>query len=251
MECIEVEGTKIYWKNTPWDQNFFSLKTVEITKIEDETLTNLKQCLKQLSITTSAELTYGRFNPSNSIIKNAFFSDNYYIAETSAMVTLTKVQEYRLPNIYNKKLLTIQPFVNSDSEWITKNIGKSFGFSRFHEDPNINNKLCDNRMVGWSKDLIRKDTKCLVFKSQDTPHSFMFYKVKNSQASLILGGSIKGSELYSPFFWASVIEHFKVNGVTKISSRISLANAGVLSLYQNLGFKISSVLVDYHKLVEA
>ena len=250
MECIDVGGTKLYWMNTPWDQKFFSLKTIEIIKIEDEDSTNLKECLIQLSKITSAELTYGRFNAANFVAKKVFYSLGYYSAETSASVILPNLREYSLPNIYNNRLLTIQSFVASDAGWIIKNIGESFRYSRFHEDPNLDNRLCANRMTGWSKDLIQKATECVVFKLHATPHCFMFYEINNNQVTLILGGSVKGSELHAPFFWASVINYFKGMGVSKISTRISLANAGVLSLYQNLGFKISSVLIDYHNLKE-
>lgn len=251
MECIDVDDTRLYWINTPWDQKFFSLKTVEIIKVENKSPVNLEKCLRELSKVTCAELTYGRFNAADILTKKVFYSLGYYSAETSASVTLSKIQDYHLPRIYNNRLLPIKSFVNSDAEWISTNIVKSFQYSRFHEDPNIDNKLCDKRMKGWSEDLISRGTKCLVYKSLDTPHSFMFYTMDKNQVTLILGGSIKGSELHAPFFWASIINHFKSMGVSKISTRISLANSGALSLYQNLGFKIGSVLIDYHKLKEA
>jgi len=248
VECININGTKLYWIDTPWDENFFSLKTIEILKIENENQENLVKCLKQLVAISNGELFYGRFKSSSQRIKKAFYASSYYVAEVSASVSLFRLQRYKLPDIYTNRLLRLDSLSDSDSEYIKKHIGESFRYSRFHEDPNIDDSICDARMSGWVGDLIQNETKCMVYKSHNKLHSFMFYSISSNEVSLILGGSLKGSEFHAPFFWASVLDQFQRLGFEKIRTRISLSNLGVLSLYQNLGFKISDVKYDYHRL---
>ena len=127
-----------------------------------------------------------------------------------------------------------------------------FNHSRFHEDPFIPKNHANDRMSLWVKDLANQNVTCLVNKSTSGAIiSFMIFKVVGSNAvELILGGSKKGHELHSPFFWGSVINYLKESNYSKVSTTISAANSGVLSLYQSLGFKITEVNIDYHKHVK-
>lgn len=250
MKCIEADGTRLYWVNTPWDEGYFSLKTIEIVKVENETMSGLQKCLRQLSYESKGELFYGRFRVSNQNIKEAFHLSSYYIAEVSASVYLGNLHSYKLPDIYEKRLVKVDELGCPDGKFIKEKIGESFKYSRFHEDYNLDNRLCEKRMAGWVDQLLETRTSCFVYRSKSKLHSFMFYSVNSGEVSLILGGCLKGSELHAPFFWASVIDEFQKLGFKKIRTRVSLANSGVLSLYQRLGFKINDVQCDYHKLME-
>ncbi|GAB2690112.1 hypothetical protein Q4574_00460 [Aliiglaciecola sp. 3_MG-2023] len=233
---------------TPWDESVLKVRTFEIQDID---LSDEKLCLELLKTNDfcDANLIYGRFLSSNLKIKEVLLKSGYFICETSLIVNLKKLDTYVLPSIYARRKLELSILDNTDY-WKIANISQDmFKYSRFHEDPFIPINRANARMSQWVNDLANQDVTCLVNKSHSNEIlSFMIFKlIKGNSIELILGGSKKGYELHSPFFWGSIIDYFKQSGYLKISSTISAANMGVLSLYQNLGFKIIKVNNDYHK----
>ncbi|WP_338589246.1 hypothetical protein VXM60_13300 [Shewanella khirikhana] len=233
---------------TPWDESALKLKTFEILEIDTCEQKEVLDALRNNSF-CEANLIYGRFPSNNFLIKELLIKSGYIPCETSFKVTLASLSDYILPRIYERRKLEISK-INRDEFSDVADISRNmFNYSRFHEDPFINKDLANNRMYLWVKDLANQDVSCLVNRSKvGDVISFMFYKTnERMQVELILGGSKKGFEMHSPFFWGSVIYYLKLNGATRISTTISAANSGVISLYQNLGFKIVSTNIDYHK----
>lgn len=235
---------------TPWDESALQLKTYEILEIDThlpeltaETLNNNSFCV--------AELIYGRFPANDFIVKELLIKNGYIPCETSFRVTLSNLKNYTLPRIFTRRQLSITAAKKSEFGNIAEMARDMFKFSRFHEDPYINRNFANNRMYQWVNDLGNQDVSCLVSKLKSGEIvSFMIYKIDDrKQAELILGGSKKGFEMHSPFFWGAVINYLKFEGINRISTTISAANSGVLSLYQDLGFKIVSTNIDYHKHV--
>ncbi|MCU8001467.1 hypothetical protein [Shewanella sp. SM96] len=235
---------------TPWDQLALKLKTFEILEIDTQDIERAQEELKS-NFFCDAELIYGRFPANNLIVKELLVKNGYIPCETSFRVTLANLQAYILPSIYTRRQLSVTEVLKSEFINIAEIARDMFKFSRFHEDPFINKELADNRMYQWVNDLATQNVMSLVNKSKvGDIVSFMIYKVDDrNQVELILGGSKKGFEMHSPFFWGAVISHLKLEGVSRISTTISAANSGVLSLYQNLGFKIIETNTDYHKHV--
>lgn len=235
---------------TPWDQSALKVRTFEIQDID---LNDEQLCLEHLKTNDfcDAEFIYGRFLSSDLKIKEIMLKSGYFICETSFIVGLKNLNTYVLPNIYSRRKLDISILDKSDYGKVANIAQDMFNYSRFHEDPFVPKNLANARMSQWVNDLVNQDVTCLVNKSHSNEVvSFMIFKMTNKNSiELILGGSKKGYELHSPFFWGSVIEYFKENGHAKISTTISAANKGILSLYQNLGFKIINVNNDYHKHV--
>jgi hypothetical protein len=233
---------------TPWDQLALKLKTFEILEIDTLDINSSLIELKSDSF-CNAELIYGRFPANDFIVKELLVKSGYIPCETSFRVTLAKLNDYTLPKIYTRRQLLVIEAQKSDFVNIASIARDMFKFSRFHEDPFISRELSNNRMYHWVNDLANQDVTCLVNKSKiGDIISFMIYKIDNrNQVELILGGSKKGFEMHSPFFWGAVISHLKLEGISRISTTISAANSGVLSLYQNLGFKIIETNTDYHK----
>ncbi|MFY8274000.1 hypothetical protein AAEU32_07735 [Pseudoalteromonas sp. SSDWG2] len=236
---------------TPWDESALKVKTFEIQAID---ITNEKLCVQSLTKNDfcEAELIYGRFPSNNLKIKEILIKSGYFICETSLNVTLKNLESYTLPYIYSRRKLSISTLDKNDYSTLANICQNTFDYSRFHEDPFIPNDLANARIVQWIRDLANQDVTCLVNRSNSNDIlSFMIFKTTNdTHIELILGGSKKGYELNSPFFWGSVIQYFKDKGHSKISTTISAANKGVLSLYQNLGFKIINVKTDYHKHIK-
>lgn len=233
---------------TPWDQSALKVKTFEILEID---IIDFETSLIELKNNSfcNAKLIYGRFPANNFIIKELLLKSGYIPCETSLRITLSKLNDYILPSLYTKRKLSIVEAKKNDFGQIAEIAYHMFKFSRFHEDPLIDNSLADNRMYQWVFDLAEQDVKCLINKSINNEIiSFMMYKMdENKKVELILGGSKKGFEMHSPYFWGSVISYLKINGAIRISTTISAANSGAITLYQNLGFKIIETKLDYHK----
>ncbi|TMP54720.1 hypothetical protein LOC50_01530 [Pseudoalteromonas sp. SCSIO 43095] len=235
---------------TPWDESALKLRTFEILEIETKNIESTQIELNNNSF-CNAELIYGRFPANDFVVKELLFKSGYIACETSFRIALGKLHEYTLPPLYSRRMLPVNKAKKSEFKEIAEIARDMFKFSRFHEDPFIQKHLSDIRMYQWVNELANQDVSCLVNKSNvGDIISFMIYRVnERKQVSLILGGSKKGFEMHSPFFWGSVISYFKSEGVSKVFTNISAANNGVLSLYQNLGFKIIETNVDYHKHV--
>lgn len=235
---------------TPWDESALKLRTFEILTIETQNPDNTLIELNDNSF-CDAELIYGRFPANNFLIKELLLKSGYIPCETSFKISLTKLNEYTLPKLYARRILPVKEAKKTEFSAMAEIARDMFKFSRFHEDPFIPNHLSDTRMYQWVNELKNQDVSCLINKSNAGDIiSFMIYKVDGREhVDLILGGSKKGFEMHSPFFWGSVISYFKNKGIAKISTTISAANNGVLSLYQNLGFKITQTNIDYHKHV--
>lgn len=235
---------------TPWDESALKLKTYEILEIDTLQPERTAEALNNNSFCV-AELIYGRFPANDFKIKELLIKNGYIPCETSFRVTLGQLKNYTLPKIYTRRQLNIITAKKSEFTNIAEIARDMFKFSRFHEDPYINKDLANDRMCKWVNDLGNQNVSCLVSKlNSGEIVSFMIYKIdERKQAELILGGSKKGFEMHSPFFWGAVISNLKLEDINRISTTVSAANSGVLSLYQDLGFKIISTNTDYHKHV--
>lgn len=236
---------------TPWDERALMVSTFEIQDID---YSSERECLHSLSNNDfcNAELIYGRFPAKNLKIKELMLKSGYFVSETSFIVTLNNLKSFNLPSIYSRRKIDVSILNTSEYHEVAEISKDMFNHSRFHEDPFIPKNHANDRMSLWVKDLANQNVTCLVNKSTSgAVISFMIFKVVDSNAvELILGGSKKGHELHSPFFWGSVINYLKESNYSKVSTTISAANSGVLSLYQSLGFKITEVNIDYHKHVK-
>lgn len=236
---------------TPWDERALMVSTFEIQGLDYK---NEKECLHSLSNNDfcNAELIYGRFPAKDLKIKELMLKSGYFVSETSFIVTLNNLQSFELPSIYTRRKVDVSILDTSEYHKVAEISGDMFNHSRFHEDPFIPKNYANDRMSLWVNDLANQNVTCLVNKSTSGAIiSFMIFRATESNTvELILGGSRKGHELHSPFFWGSVISYLQDCSYSKVSTTISAANSGVLSLYQNLGFKITDVNVDYHKHVK-
>lgn len=244
--------TAIDWRYTPWDQRAFNLRTVELLNIDttDAVLTEKELC--EIERTTEASFIYGRVDSKDRAAIKLLTSLDYYNCETTLYVSLSRLQKYELPKIYAKRSLKLESIKEDDLELIAKRASESFLFSRFHEDPFLENEQCNKRIEFWVKDLFWDESvENFIYRNgKGEITSFMFFRrTSNISVELILGGSFAGYGLYSPHFWGSIISNFKSYGINKVSTVISAANLGVLSLYMSLGFTVSNTKFDFHKFI--
>jgi len=234
---------------TPWDTKVFQKKTYELLQLDASNITELE---KEIGNSTffGAELIYGRFSADDYTIKELLINAGFVPCETSYDISLPRLDKFSLPKPYSLKNypLTIETEASFDEIAVIAS-DKMFRFSRFHEDPCVSPELADKRLGFWVRDLKHQSNIiALTYRNLDgVIISFMLCQKDNETVKFLLGGSRKGMEFHSPFFWGSVISYWQSKGVKKIITTISAANIGVVNLYSSLGFVFNCVKIDYHK----
>ncbi|WP_314927642.1 hypothetical protein [Aeromonas piscicola] len=237
---------------TPWDEKAFQKKTYELLQLD---LSNKKELKKELLNETylGAGLIYGRFAADDYDTKALLIEAGFIPCETSYDICLPRLDKYIIPNLYSLKKypLTIEG-EDSFEEISAIASDRMFHFSRFHEDPKIPSELADKRLGLWVCDLKNQDNIIsITYRNLNgVIISFMICQKDNETVRFLLGGSRKGMELHSPFFWGSVISYWQEKGMKKITTTISAANIGVVNIYSNLGFVFNNVKIDYHKHID-
>lgn len=252
IQSIKFGNSVLEFRDTPWDEKIFGVKTKEILNIaysKEEDIPILLDKFEKLFKFDG--LIYSRQNARDIVLKKYFLQKGFYIAETAVKVKINKIQEQDFTQIFKRQLPIIEKKLTNDEILELKEIVRSFTFSRFHEDPCLDISLSIKRYVRWIDDLVQKNTNVLIYKnSQGNILSFLFYSTINNAANLILGGSHKNHGILTPLFYASVINYLKNNKeINKIFTTISVANVVIFNIYIKLGFKIEKSFFDYHKKI--
>ena len=247
---IEEDDNYIEYRNTPWDERAFGVKTIEIMNAE---LNSNNDILKKLENTIKGPaLIYFRADSNQQNIKKHMINNGYYIAETSLHLYNYKIKSMDFNKPFKCNLELVDFLTDSDIQQI-KNISESaFQYSRFYEDPFIDTNKSKLRYVNWISDLVNQEKDILIYKNQDGDIiSFMFYEFINSEkVDLILGGSKNGYGYMTPSFWASIMNNLQDKGVKKIDVLISASNIVIFNIYLKLGFLIKNTMFDYHKKID-
>lgn len=242
----------IYGRLTPWDEKAFHKKTYELLRLDLSNKSELKEELLNEGF-FDAKLIYGRFPADDYHTKLLLVEAGFIPCETSYDICLPRLDKYIIPKLYSLKRLPLT-IENGDvfEEVAVIASDRMFRFSRFHEDPQIPTEFADKRLGLWVRDLQNQDDiVTITYRNSDKIIiSFMICQIDNETVKFLLGGSRKGMELHSPFFWGGVIYYWQEQGFKKITTTISAANIGVVNLYSNLGFVFNSVKIDYHKHIK-
>lgn len=238
----------ISYRATPWDERVFKVKTLELLAIDTGDMALAQHALAQLIDSPAPGLIYGRFDTNNQAVKKLLISHGFFIAEVAMSIFYPNLQKYETPALLTKKVLPLSQVVSQDHQQIINIAREAFHYSRFHEDPFIDSNLSCERMANWARDMLANQTPCLVYRNNDGEViSFLFYEhPAPAEVKLLLGGSAANKGMYSPYFWISFMEYFKTKQCKKVTTVISASNKGVMSLYLDLGFKVSSCNADYH-----
>ena len=242
-----IDNGCIEWRYTPWDKVSLECETIELQSIRSKDPYEIEQELQLIIEETKAELIYGRFSASDRLLKKTLLNAGFYIAETSAKVFLNGLQRLKLDGVLYSRDIEISYGDLSDKEDVERIVNGMFDFSRFHEDIFIEECRSNRRMVAWIGDLINQNKPFMISRDRSgNLISFMFYEVAHNSATLILGGADRKARIHSPFFWGAVMKELQLIGVERVETQVSIANTGVLSLYQELGFRITSTFNDFH-----
>ena len=120
-----------------------------------------------------------------------------------------------------------------------------FDYGRFAEDHTIGKILSDQRYRAWAKDLYQSQYSRIFMFSKNRLIAFMFFDMKESHTSLILGGVSKQYAHMAKYFWSKVFCTLPTNHI--INTNISSNNLGVVNLYSQFGFKFCNSLIGYHR----
>ena len=233
------------WRETPWDRKALSLNTAEILKLEN----GGEELFKSFENENSYDMVYGRINVENIWARKFLLRAGFIPVEVSYVVELNKVDSFSGSKLFKKTLNLIQAEVG-DFKQIFEVAGQMFNFSRFHESPFIETSAANRRMANWVTDLENtEEIECVVTRdSQNKVNGFMFFRRhQNGHTELVLGGMLPGFEVKAASFWNSVLLLLKELGTKKVTTTISAANSGVVSIYKFFDFKFKNTYLDFHK----
>lgn len=248
----DFEFGSIKWRKTPWDQKAFGYKTIEILELKCKTIEGGKKILENFQENVNARLIYGRFDASNQFLKRVLFLNGFFQCETSLKIRKNKLHLNELPKmIKGRELILNDHLREGDKNYIIDKTQEMYSYSRFHEDPFILKKDANKRMCNWVNQLLENNTPVLChIDKNDNITSYLFYEFKSDKIDMILGGSIPGKGMYAPFFFGGVLNYFKDNNFKTLTTSVSAANKGILSLYITLGFNVTNINSDYHKHIK-
>jgi hypothetical protein len=247
------ENTDVKCSATPWDRDIFQRDTYELEfpVQSDYSTERLSSALLKITDVKTPSLFYGRIDGNSMVHKRALINAGFFSCETQLEIRKGRLSHFVCPPELGTKRLSIADGKSEDYDEIISVAGNVFNYSRFHEDPYIDPVLCRHRMTRWAEALKKQNTPLIVSRNRaGNLDAFLYYKVISSDCiELVLGGSLPGKGVLTPFFWASFLEFFKGRGINSVSTKISAANIVIVNIYMFFDFKVSKVLLDFHKHV--
>lgn len=251
-ECI-FENSDVRCSTTPWDREVFQRDTYELEFLaqSDCTPESISSTLLKITDVQKPSLFYGRVEANSMIHKRALLDAGFFTCETQLEIRRGGISRFICPHELGSKRLPIAHGDFKDYDEIITIASDVFNYSRFHEDPYIDPVMCRLRMARWAAAMREQDTPLIVSRNRaGNLDAFLFYQeIGIDSIELILGGSLPGKGVLTPFFWASFFEFFRDKGINIVSTKISAANIVILNIYTLFGFKVSRVLLDFHKHV--
>ena len=153
-----------------------------------------------------------------------------------------------LPLRYDRSGLEVRAVAASDRE-LARDVrtiaGESFVDDRFHLDHNCRPDVADSRFRLWVDDLFRDGAvrfHVLLLRAQ--PIAFM----ASREGDLLLAAFTRSyaSAGLGEFFWLSVLDRLRRDGLKRVSSVISVNNVAALNLYARLNFKLRDPKSTFH-----
>lgn len=238
------------FRETPWDTRAFGFTTSEVLSIKYSDRSSLNELLRSYASLVQEKgvsFSYCRINADDQELKMALQRAEYYYAETSILLTKRNVHKENFGDIFNNHLTITAPQSDEDYQQIKTIAQNAFRYSRFHEDPHISSDRAKLRYFNWIDDLRIQNKEFLIYKTENTVHSFIAFSIEGHAVTLIVGGSDESKGFLSPFFWSSFLTEFQRIGVKRVDGIISAANVPIFNLYIQLAFKIDKVLLGFHR----
>lgn len=251
MEKIVIDDKNfIVYRKTPWDTNSFGFQTNEILEIvydKKETLFTLIKEFDKKNKIENITFTYTRVDTNDKILKQAFFENKFYYAETTFALSKNDMESFNFFDGIKHRLELKTP--NEDDYKEIQSIARDdFHYGRFHEDFNIEADKAKIRYNNWINDLVTQKKEFYIYKPKDNVLAFHSQEVHNDSAKLILTGTSNKGALISLSFWASFLDMLKNRGIKKATTMVSASNVKIVNLYSFFRFKFEKTLIGFHKI---
>lgn len=245
---------KLITSPVSWDTLALEIKTYRLDINGYQTRDELKVRNYIYSETKVSErsLFYTRINSNSLELKKLLTAFNFYNCETQLHLHRGGLSMFSVPKELGTRRLPLSLALDEDYIEVSAAAASTFKYSRFHEDPFCARDKADKRMELWCQEMHKRKTPLLIFRDKNKKiASFIFFDfIDSKRVELLLGGSLQGKGMLTPFFWASFLEYFQRSGISSISTRISASNITIANVYFLFGFSIQNTYFDYHKIVE-
>lgn len=238
------------FRATPWDTRAFGFSTSEILEIKYSDLGHLNQLLQIYASRMQdqgVKFSYCRISAEDHTLKMALQLAEFYYAETSILLTKMDVHKENFGKIFKNNLNLSVPQSEDDYEQIKVIAQNAFHYSRFHEDPHIVPKNAKLRYFNWIDDLRLQKKEFLIYKTENTIHTFITFSVDQEAVTLFVGGSDEGKGFLTPFFWSSFLTELQRRGIKRVGGIMSAANVPMFNMYVKLAFRVDKVLLGFHR----
>ena len=250
MEKIVINESELSYRYTPWDEKSFEMETREILSINYKDENELSKLITEFERTLkSGTLVYFRSDSNDQTIKKVMISNGYYIAETSMLMKLARYKKVDFSKIYKNNLPLENKINDADILELQKIAYNSFNYSRFHEDPFLNQEKARQRYSNWILELVKQGKEIFIYRQKGEIISFLFYDIENNKVNLILGGSKNGYGMMTLYFFSTIMTYFQKTDIKKLEVMISASNIGILNTYIKFGFTDEKTFFDYHKVI--
>ena len=244
------DGSLLSWRETPWNDQVYGVKTREILGVEyvsSRTLFDLLNAYERLCESANADFTCIRIDAKGFDLKSALQRQGYYFAEGTYKIgfRLRSKSDRRSWAMGNLELTEAA----ADDIVELKNIVQTnFSFGRFFEDPNFDVAMSKHRNALWIESAIGTGKRCLIYRSGGKIRTFFLVDVVvDNGLNVLLAGSRKGSDLIMPRFLASCLNSLADEGYASIEAIVSSSNLGVVNMVSGLKAKFMGSLLGFHK----
>lgn len=247
----KVINNSAFCEIIPWDSDLFGFNIAEIinpyyhdNQEFDVFMGRINSwCLEENIKMLGVRLNQSSVGEIHSFQNNGF---NFIELNFKPYITLDIFPDYNLNRDYR--------FVEAsaiDLELISMAAGEIYSHGRYHQDPNIDNNIANQRYSNWVKNVSnftnQKLYKCINAENDITA----FFLINDDKGSCFLSlvgmlPNFQGKGL-SFVIWKEMLMFFKSLGFSSVATSISSHNLAVMNLYVKLGFRFPEPLVTLHK----
>lgn len=235
-------GKNIQFQHLDWDSSYFDAKTEKITITSPLTETEKMLFFDNIS-QNDFIVIYNREN--NSII------NNFLGEKTSAFLTDLNIQFKK--NIFNRSK-NLEDFIEISNYFqfnkqITEIVENSFIFSRFYNDPHINNKKADLLYKHWVNNSFNSESKYFItYYDKGNLVGFLLFSISNK----VLTVELICTDMTARFNGIGTkllcaLDNFAIdNQINEIRVGTQINNINAVKFYSKNNYIVDKVTSIYH-----
>lgn len=208
---------------------------------------SLSDAFESWSSNTKPELIWGRIEESKHRERLEIQKIGFIAVEVSAEPRRTITDELQELS----ETLRFREAEHSDRKWLREIARNSFHAQRHYHDPRIMQGVAGRRYEYWLDEAFDNSRKTVeIVQDANGERLAMFILEPESKKAvrwlLTALDPAKANKGLGKSIWAAAIGHCGKQGFVEISSRISLSNIPVVSLYLSHGFQMGNVNWGFH-----